>query len=48
VLARIETQTGHGMGKPTAMVAAELADMLAFAAHYTGLVVPDAADDQDR
>jgi len=48
VLARIETQTGHGMGKPTAMVAAELADMLAFAAHYTGLAVPDAVDDQDR
>ncbi|GAB3915308.1 prolyl endopeptidase [Microlunatus endophyticus] len=41
VLARIETQTGHGMGKPIAMVAAELADMLAFAAHYTGLVLPD-------
>jgi len=41
VLARVETQTGHGMGKPTAMVAAELADMLAFAAHYTGLVLPD-------
>jgi prolyl oligopeptidase len=40
VVARIETQTGHGMGKPIAMVAAELADMLAFAAHYTGLAVP--------
>ncbi|QDP95544.1 S9 family peptidase [Microlunatus elymi] len=40
VLTRIETQTGHGMGKPAAMVAAELADMLAFAAHYTGLRVP--------
>ncbi|HEY9292318.1 MAG TPA: prolyl oligopeptidase family serine peptidase [Microlunatus sp.] len=39
ILTRIETQTGHGMGKPAAMVAAELADMLAFAAHYTGLEV---------
>jgi prolyl oligopeptidase len=41
VLARIETSTGHGMGKPTAMVAAEWADALAFAAHHTGLVPPD-------
>jgi prolyl oligopeptidase len=40
ILTRIETQTGHGMGKPAAMVAAEYADMLAFAAHYTGLPVP--------
>lgn len=38
ILTRIETQTGHGMGKPLAMVAAENADMLAFAAHHTGLV----------
>lgn len=45
VLARIETRAGHGAGKPAAMVAAELADMLAFAAHYTGLrpAGPDAA-----
>jgi glucosamine-6-phosphate deaminase len=42
ILTRIETQTGHGMGKPAAMVAAELADMLAFAAHFTGLQVPPA------
>ena len=41
IVARIETQTGHGMGKPTAMVAAELADMLAFAAHHTGLDLPE-------
>lgn len=40
VLTRIETRAGHGMGKPAAMVAAELADMLAFAAHHTGLQVP--------
>jgi prolyl oligopeptidase len=44
ILARIETQTGHGMGKPAAMVAAELADMLAFAAHFTGLMVPEEPD----
>ncbi|WP_153506570.1 prolyl oligopeptidase family serine peptidase [Cumulibacter manganitolerans] len=37
VLARIETHTGHGAGKPRAMVAAEWADLLAFAAHHTGL-----------
>lgn len=37
VLTRIEVNTGHGMGKPTAMVAAEWADILAFAAHHTGL-----------
>ena len=40
ILTRIETQTGHGMGKPAAMAAAETADMLAFAAHFTGLIVP--------
>lgn len=40
ILTRIETQTGHGMGKPAAMVAAEFADMLAFAAHHTGLELP--------
>jgi prolyl oligopeptidase len=40
ILTRIETQTGHGMGKPAAMVAAELADLLAFAAHHTGLPIP--------
>jgi prolyl oligopeptidase len=37
ILTRIETATGHGMGKPTALVAAEWADLLAFAAHHTGL-----------
>ena len=41
ILTRIETQTGHGMGKPLAMVAAENADMLAFAAEHTGLKVSD-------
>jgi prolyl oligopeptidase len=37
VLARIETSTGHGVGKPASVVAAETADMLAFAAEHTGL-----------
>ena len=37
VLTRIEVATGHGLGKPTALVAAEWADLLAFAAHHTGL-----------
>jgi len=39
VIARIETNAGHGMGKSTAMVASEWADWLAFAAHHTGLEV---------
>jgi prolyl oligopeptidase len=37
ILTRIEVSTGHGIGKPTALVAAEWADLLAFAAHHTGL-----------
>jgi prolyl oligopeptidase len=37
ILTRIEVTTGHGLGKPTALVAAEWADLLAFAAHHTGL-----------
>ena len=37
---RIETSAGHGAGKSLAMVASEWADLLAFAAHHTGLVVP--------
>jgi prolyl oligopeptidase len=37
VLARIETSTGHSLGKPLSVVAAETADLLAFAAEHTGL-----------
>jgi prolyl oligopeptidase len=37
ILTRIEVSTGHGLGKPTALIAAEWADILAFAAHQTGL-----------
>jgi len=40
IVTRIETQAGHGAGKPLAMVAAEAADVLAFAAHFTGLRIP--------
>jgi prolyl oligopeptidase len=40
VLARIETATGHGVGKPSSVVAEETADLLAFAAEHTGLVPP--------
>mgnify|MGYP000852093853 CR=1 FL=1 len=37
VLTRIEVSTGHGAGKPSQMLAAEWADLLAFAAYHTGL-----------
>jgi prolyl oligopeptidase len=37
ILTRIEVSTGHGLGKPTALIAAEWADLLAFAAHHTDL-----------
>jgi prolyl oligopeptidase len=40
VLTRIETATGHGVGKPTALVAAEWADLLTFAAYHTGIRPP--------
>ena len=38
-LVRIETQAGHGAGKPTAKAIAEMADKWAFAAYWTGLRV---------
>jgi prolyl oligopeptidase len=44
VLARIETATGHGVGKPRRLLAAELTDLLAFAAEHTGLA-PDKPGD---
>lgn len=40
VLLRVETSAGHGAGKSLQMVASEWADLLAFAAHHTGLEVP--------
>lgn len=42
ILTRIEVSTGHGAGKPVQVQAAEWADLLAFAAHHTGLVPPSA------
>ncbi len=38
-LVRIDTRAGHGAGKPMDKALAELADMWAFAAHWTGLAV---------
>ena len=40
VTTRVEVATGHGVGKPVGMQAAEWADLLAFAAHHAGLVTP--------
>ena len=37
ILTRIEVSTGHGLGKPTALVAAEWADLLAFGVEPSGL-----------
>lgn len=36
-LLRVETRAGHGAGKPTDKAIEEIADMWAFAAHWTGL-----------
>lgn len=47
ILTRIEVSTGHGIGKPTTLIAAEWADLLAFAAHHTGLR-PESSDPRDR
>ncbi|EHJ94998.1 prolyl oligopeptidase family serine peptidase, partial [Agrobacterium tumefaciens] len=38
-LLRIGARAGHGTGKPAAKVIEEAADMLAFAAHWTGLKI---------
>jgi prolyl oligopeptidase len=38
ILTRIEVSAGHGLGKPTALIAAEWADLLAYAAYHTGYV----------
>lgn len=38
-LLRVETRAGHGAGKPIDKSIDEIADMLAFAAHWTGLEV---------
>lgn len=36
LLTRVEVRAGHGAGKPTAKVIAEVSDMLAFAAGVVG------------
>lgn len=41
-VARIELSAGHGAGKPAAALGAEWADILTFAAHFTGLRPPSA------
>jgi prolyl oligopeptidase len=38
-LLRVETRAGRGAGKPTENAIEEIADMWAFAAHWTGLKV---------
>lgn len=38
-LLRVETRSGHGGGKPTDRMIEEIADMWAFAAHWTGLEI---------
>ena len=48
ILTRIEVSTGHGIGKPTTLIAAEWADLLAFAAHHTGLRAPSAGSRGSR
>ncbi|MFT3964867.1 MAG: prolyl oligopeptidase family serine peptidase [Sphingobium sp.] len=40
-LIRIETRAGHGSGKPIDKTIGEFADMYAFAARWTGLVITD-------
>lgn len=42
-LLRVDTRAGHGSGKPTSKAIEEAADMLAFAARWTGLQVEDKA-----
>ncbi len=40
VLIRIQTEAGHGAGKPQSMEIDERADILAFLAHHVGLKLP--------
>ena len=44
VLIRIETQAGHGAGKPTAKIIEELADEYAFLLKNLGMTLPKSAD----
>ena len=45
ILLRIAGSAGHGAGTSLSMAASEWADLLAFAAAHTGLVVPPAAEE---
>ncbi len=45
ILLRVDSSAGHGAGKPLAKIAAEWTDLLAFAAHHTGLTPGSAAAD---
>jgi prolyl oligopeptidase len=48
VLIRIQTQAGHGMGKPTTVLIEETADMLAFLVQVLGMGVPSPASTPDK
>ena len=41
-LLRVDIRAGHGAGKPTGKALDEIADLWAFAAHWTGLAVEPA------
>lgn len=45
ILIRIETQAGHGAGKPTSKMIEEEADVWAFIMHSLGMDVPTAAEE---
>src|SRR5690606_41922174 len=42
VLIRVETQAGHGAGKPLAKSIAEFSDLMCFALHNMGVDIPEA------
>ncbi|MCB1185946.1 S9 family peptidase [bacterium] len=44
VLVRVETQAGHGAGKPLAKSIAEFSDLMCFALHNMGVDIPAALD----
>ncbi|WP_430593497.1 prolyl oligopeptidase family serine peptidase [Humidisolicoccus flavus] len=48
LLLAVDTRAGHGMGKPKTAAAAEFADQLAFAAHFTGLTPRSLSEGDER